>query len=159
MSPRPLRSPEGEVDLSCEWHQPPRWRGRLAWVPQQLHHNDCTDLEGLNGPLPGAGRKGPHPQLTTRTHKAHVVQHGLDTVIHYSVTAPAGSAKLVPASLSKGSMVAPRLRSTACRPFLSLVSQRTATVGESLGRHARCSGSTVQDAPPYSVTRTTTSLT
>jgi hypothetical protein len=33
----------------------------------------------LNDPLPGAGRKGPHPQLTTHTHthKAHV-QHGLD---------------------------------------------------------------------------------
>ena len=63
---------------------PPRWAADvhgcpdLHGCPQQLHHNDCTYLEGLNDPLPGAGRKGPHPQFTTRTHKAQVVQHGLD---------------------------------------------------------------------------------
>ncbi len=39
----------------------------LHGCSQQLPHNDCTDLEGLSDPFPGAGRKGPHPQLTTHT--------------------------------------------------------------------------------------------
>jgi hypothetical protein len=43
-------------------------------------HNSSTTMTArtLKDPFPGAGRKGPHPQLITRTHKAHVVQHGLD---------------------------------------------------------------------------------
>ncbi len=40
-----------------------------------------------------------------------------DTIIHYSVTAPTGSAKLVLASLSKGSMAAPRVE-VDCLPSI-----------------------------------------